>query len=163
MTVRILPFLLYLILIAFHSVITEDLTAILSAKINLTAFIIMAVALYKGELVSLWFGFFAGMVAGAVVPHTMGWYALFGASLGVLAFHMKERVNLDSLAARLLITFVGAFLFNLAAELVTEPEGFAHLWWSAGLTGALYTTALATIFFAIKHGLLTGRKVKSIF
>jgi rod shape-determining protein MreD len=160
---RILPFLLYLILIALHTVITEDLTAILSARINLTAFIILAVALYKGELASLWFGFFAGLVAGAVMPQTMGWYALFGASLGLLAFHMKERLNLDSQTARLLITFIGVFLFNLAIEAITQPDGIGHLWWSAGATGAVYTTLLATIFFGIKHGVLTRDKVKSIF
>ena len=160
---RIVPFLAYLVLIALHIVITDDFTSILSAKINLAAFIILAVALYKGELASLWFGFFAGLTVGAVLPETMGWHALFGAALGLLAYHMKERINLDFLAARLLITFVGVFAFNVATEAVTQPDGLGHLWWSAGLTGAVYTTALGTIFFSIKHGLLTGRRVKSIF
>lgn len=160
---RILPYLFYLVLIAFHVVIFEDLTAILGARINLAAFIILAVSMYKGELASLWFGFCAGLVAGAVLPQHMGWYALFGASLGLLAFHMKERLNLDSQVARLLITLVGVFLHNLATYAVTQPEGFGHLWWSAGLSGAIYTTLLATIFFGIKHGVLTRDKVKSIF
>jgi cell shape-determining protein MreD len=154
---------LYLILIALHVVITDDLTAILSARINLAAFLILVVALYKGEFVSLWFGFCAGLVGSAVMPQNMGWYALFGASLGFLAFHMKERLNLDSQTARLLITFVGVLLFNLATEAVTRPEGLNHLWWSAGVTGAVYTTLIGTIFFGIKHGVLTKDKVKSIF
>lgn len=161
--IQLLPYVLYLILIALHTVITDDLTAILSARINLTAFIILAVALYKGELASLWFGFFAGLVAGAVLPQTMGWYALFGAALGLFAHHMKERLNLDSQKARLLITFVGVLLFNVASYAVREPEGIGHLWWSAGVTGAVYTTLLAFVYFSIKHGLLTPAKVKSIF
>jgi rod shape-determining protein MreD len=160
---QLLPYFLYLILIALHTVITGELTAIFSAQINLTAFIILAVALYRGELASLWFGFCAGLVSGAVLPQTMGWLALFGAALGVLAYHMKERLNLDSQKARLLITFVGVFLHNVAVYAVTQPEGVGNLWWSAGLTGAVYTTALALIFFSIKHGILTPARVRSIF
>lgn len=160
---RLIPFLFYLVLIALHAVIFEDLTAILSAKINLAAFIILAVAVYKGELTSLWFGFCAGLVAGAVLPNAIGWYALFGAVLGLLGNRLKDRLNLESLAARLVIVFGGVLVFNLAIILVVQSEGFGHLWWATGLTGAAYTTLLAIIFFSFKHGVLTGRKVKSIF
>lgn len=160
---QLLPYILYLILIALHTVITGELTAIFSAHINLTAFVILAVALYKGELASLWFGFFAGLVAGAVIPQTMGWQALLGAALGLIAFHMKERLNLDSQKARLLITFVGVLVHNIAIYAVSQPDAIGHLWWSAGVTGAVYTTFLAFIFFSIKHGILTPARVRSIF
>jgi hypothetical protein len=160
---RLVPFLLYLVLIALFVVILEDLTAIFTARINLAAFAILAVALYKGELASLWFGLCAGLVAGAVLPNAIGWYGLFGATLGLLAYHMKERLNLESLMARLVITFVGVLAFNLAVLAVVQNEGFGYLWWAGGVGGAAYTTALATIFFTIKHRVLTGQRVKSIF
>lgn len=160
---RLIPYLLYLILIAMHVAIFADLTAIWGVKIDLAALCILAVALYKGELTALWFGFFAGLTAGAVLPNAIGWYALFGATLGLTANRLKDRMNVDSLVARLLIVFFGLALFSFAIAAVVQTEALRTLWWREVPAGALYSTAVAAIFFAIIHGHLTGRKVRSIF
>ena len=160
---RLIPYLLYLLLIALHAVIFADMTAVLGVKIDLAALLILAVALSKGELTALWFGFLAGLTAGATLPNAIGWYALFGATLGLTANRIKERINVDSLAARLLIVFFGLALFNFAIAAVVQPEGLKHLWWREVPAGALYSTAVAAVFFAIQKGQLTPRKVRSIF
>jgi hypothetical protein len=160
---RIIPYILYLLLISLHVVILADLTSIVGVKIDLAAFLILAVALYKGELASLWFGFAAGLTAGATLPNAIGWFALFGAALGLGANRVKDRINVDSLAAKLLMTFTGVVLFNLAVSSVIQSEGLGALWWRDVPAGALYTTILAAVFFAIKHGYLTGQRFKSIF
>ena len=160
---RLFPYLLYLILISLHVVILADLTSIVGVKIDLAAFIILAVAMYKGELASLWFGFLAGLTAGATLPNAIGWFGLFGATLGLTANRFKDRINVDSFAAKLLMTFTGVVLFNLAVAAVIQSEGLGALWWRDVLAGALYTTIVAALFFAIKHGYLTGQRFKSIF
>ncbi|MBI5266386.1 MAG: rod shape-determining protein MreD [candidate division Zixibacteria bacterium] len=160
---RLIPYILYLILISFHVVILADLTSIAGVKIDLAAFIILTVAMYKGELAALWFGFLAGLTAGATLPDAIGWYALFGAVLGLTASRVKDRMNIEAVAAKLVIVFVGVILFNFAVSSVIQAEGLGALWWRDIPAGALYTTVLAAIFFAIKHGYLTGQRFKSIF
>lgn len=160
---RLIPYIFYLLLISFHVVILADLTSILGARIDLAAFIILAVAMYKGELPAIWFGFLAGLTAGATLPNAIGWYALFGATLGLTASRVKDRMNIEALAAKLVIVFIGVAFYNLAISFVIQSEGLGALWWRDIPAGALYTTVLAAIFFAIKHGYLTGQRFKSIF
>lgn len=160
---RIIPYIIYLLLIAFYVTIWRDLTHIYGATMNIPAFLILAVALYKNEITALWFGFVAGAVASATLPQLMGWHALTGALLGFVGFHVREKLNVDSLAAKLLFTFVGVFIYNTVTMAVNQPGGFLYLLWYSSLTGAAYTTLLATIFYLIRGGQVNQESVKSIF
>jgi len=61
----IIPYLIYLLLVALHVVILKDVTTIYTVPLNLSAFLVLAVTLYKDDMTAIWFGFFAGLVMAA--------------------------------------------------------------------------------------------------
>ena len=160
---RVIPFILYLILIAFHEVITREATLIVTAGINLSALLVLVVALYKAELTATWFGFFAGLVFMASSPAHLGWHALALAALGLMAYHVREKLNLDSLYAKILLVFGGVLVHNLMVLVLEGPTDFLFRLVTVVLAGAVYTTAIAWVFFLFKEGYITWARVKSLF
>jgi len=160
---KAIPYVFYLALIAMHQVIWRDVTSIFGVTINLTAFLVIAVALYKTETIAAWFGFGAGLLLAAGRPDVIGWHALILAFLGLTAFHVRERLNLDSLYAKMLLVASGVLLHNILETLVDQTQGLLYLLWSSAIPGALYTCILALLFFSIKEGHITIQKLKAIF
>lgn len=161
--IRLLPFVLYLLLIALHQEILRQGTSILSAEINLPAFLVIAVAIYKSELVSGWFGFAAGLVTAAGEPGLLGWQALAMSMLGIAAFHVHRRFNVESLYAKLLLIVAGVLLHNIFSILVRGGEAFFYLLLDSAFPGAVYTMIIAWGFFLLKEKKITFQKVKAIF
>jgi cell shape-determining protein MreD len=161
---RIIPFLLYLFLIAAHQVMLRDITSIHTVDINLTALVVLVVSVYKTELVVAWFGLAAGMVLSAQNPEYMGWSALWLTGLGLAGFHARDKLNVESLYARLLLVGCGVLLHNLLV--MVTASGLADFWFKSiteALPGAVYTTLVAWLFFLIKEGHITWAKVKALF
>lgn len=160
---RTLPFILYLLLVGLHVVVIESATAVYTARINLAAMMVLAVAIYKPELVVIWFGFAVGLVLSAASPALVGWHALWLAGLGLVAFQTREKLNLDSLYAKLLLVAGGVFLHNV---MVLITNGAVDFWYQLAvnaLPGAVYTTVPAWLFFLFKEGRITGAKIKAMF
>ena len=160
---RVIAYILYLLLIGMHVVIWRDVTSVWGVVINLPACLVLLVALYKEEVPVTWFGFLAGLVAAAGTPDRAGWYALLMAVLALAACFVRERLNLDSLKAKLLLVLGGVFVHNVAGLIISGTDGFFLLLATSALTGAVYTTLIAWLFFLFKEGKLTVEKVKSIF
>ena len=160
---RLIPYIAYLMLIACHQVILKDLTDIFGVALSLTAFLVMAVAISKSELTSLWFGFVAGLVMLAGRPELMGAGAVITAMLGLAAFHVCERLNLESLYSKLLLVLAGVILHNVLILLMMNWSEFFGLFLVSVLPSAVYTTVLAWVFFRIRDGQLTFRKIRSVF
>jgi len=160
---RTIPYLLYLLLIAFYVVILRDLVSIWGVSINLPAFIAIAVALYKSELTALWFGFVAGVVLAAGTPTAMGWHALSLSIIAVMIYHARARLNLESLKAKFLLMFGGVLLHNILVVVIGQADGFGYLVWTAALPGAAYTAVAGGLFFAFKERRITYRKLRAIF
>jgi cell shape-determining protein MreD len=161
--IRVIPFLLYLVLIAMHQVITRDLTTIYGMSINLAALIVIMVAIYKTEMTSLWFGLVAGLVMAAGLPAQMGWLALLMAVIGAISFNMRTRLNLDSIYSKLLLVFGGVLVFNIFSLIIFQYDDVLFLAVTHALGGAIYTTVVAWLFFLVKEHRLTVEKVRSIF
>jgi rod shape-determining protein MreD len=161
--VRLLPYILYLILIAMHQVFMRDLTAIAGSRIDLAALIVLAVALYKSEVITLWFGLFAGIVMAAATPATMGWHGLFLALVGVTAFHLREKLNLESFYSKILFMFGGVVVHTIGTLIIERTDGVLVRIWTNALPDAVYTTIVALAFLLFKDGVITYRKFKSIF
>ena len=160
---RIVPYLLYLLLVAFHGVVLKEATAVAGVQLNLAAFLVLAVALYKREVTALWFGFAAGLTLGAGYPELVGWHALVLSMLGLVAYHVHRRVNLDSLYAKLLLMFAGVYAHNVVLLLIERVDGFLLGLVSPAATGALYSEVMALVFFVFKEGKVTAQKVRSLF
>jgi len=160
---RAVPYLLYLLLIAMHQVIWRDVTSIFGVEINLTAFMVVLVALYKTEMIAVWFGFLAGVVMASGNPAMIGWHAFALAVLGLIAYHVSERLNLESLYARLLLVSGIVFIHNFLKLLIDQTGDLFYLFGTSVITGALYTTILALLFFAIKERKITVQRLKAFF
>lgn len=160
---RYLPFLLYLLLIAMYEVIWRELTAFYFIAMNLAAMIVVIVAIYKSEIVAAWFGFFAGLVLSAGRPETMGWHALVLSVLAVGVFHVRERLNLDSIYSKLLLITGTVFVHNVFSVIVNDTPGFLYMLWAYCLPSAAYTTIVAWLFFLFKERKITVQKIKSVF
>jgi hypothetical protein len=85
------------------------------------------------------------------------------AFVGLTAFHVRERLNLDSLLAKLLLMFGGIFFHNIAVLIIDQAGGFLYLLGANALPGAVYTSLLALLFFGFKEGLFTYQRLKAIF
>lgn len=161
--IRVLPFVLYLLLVGLHVVVLESATAIYTARINLAAMMVLAVAIYKPELVATWFGFAVGLVLAAGSTALVGWHALWLAGLGLVAYSAREKLNLDSLYAKLLLIVGGVFLHNI---LILFTNGAVDFWYQlavVALPGAVYTAAPAWLFFLFKEGQITMARIKALF
>jgi len=161
--VRIIPFIIYLLIIALFKVILQDLTTFYGIGINITALLVMIVAIYKSEIISLWFGFIAGLVLSAGSPHHFGAYVITTAALGIVTYHSRERLNLDSLYSRLLLILFGVIPYSALILLINNIDGFGYLFITNILPSAIYTTLIVWIFFLIKEDRITLFKIKSLF
>ncbi len=161
--IRLIPYLLYLWLIGMHEVFFADVSSIYGVSINLPALMVLMVAMYKSEITALWFAFVVGAVAYAGYPEMMGWHVLILVVLAMALFHLKERINLDSLTAKLLLVAGGIVLDNIAVLLLSRSDGFFMLLLTKGLPGVVYTALIAWVFFLFKEGRITLSKLKTIF
>lgn len=162
--IRILPFLLYLWLVALHQVILDDAISIFGVvSINLPALVVLLVGLYKSELDACWFGFMVGLVAYAGTPSMMGWHALVMAIMGYLTFHSRAKINLESLYSKLLLVLGGVIVHNVVVLVMAGSDGVFYLLATRVISGAVYTAIVAWIFFLFKEGKITFQKFKAIF
>jgi len=161
--IRLLPYLLYLILIAMHEVIWRDLTGLYFVALNLPAMIVVMVATYKSETATAWFGFLAGLVLAATQPKTMGWHAILLAALGVAVYHIREKLNLESIYSKLLLVVGAVLVHNIASIIINGTDRFFYMLWTYCLPSTAYTSVVAWIFFLFKERSITSQKLRSVF
>lgn len=160
---RILPYLFYLWLVAMHQVFLGDVLAIFGVHLNLPVLLVLLVPLFKSEIASCWFGFLTGLVAMAGVSSVTGWNALTMAAIAFMAFHTKDKMNLESIYSKLILVFLGAVIYNAVNLVMVRGDGIFILLGAKALAGAVYTTLAAWLFFLVKEGRITFRKFRAIF
>jgi rod shape-determining protein MreD len=160
---RYLPFLIYLFVIAGHQTLTLELTSIFGATVNLAGIMVIMVAMFRSEMEALWFGFAAGLVVGTSQIPLMGWFAMSLALLGMVAYYIKESMNIESFYSRLVVLLIGLIVQNLFMALATNPEEFIHLAWSWALPSGIYSSLIAWMILLVRDGSLSPRSFRSIF
>lgn len=160
---KLLPYLLYLLLVAMHEVIWRELTAFYFIALNLPAMIVVIVAIYKSETAAAWFGFFTGLVLAATRPDTLGWQSLLLAAIAVAVYRIREKLNLESVYSKLLLIVGAVLLHNMASIIINGTDRFFYMIWMYCLPSTAYTTLVAWIFFLFKEGKITSEKIKSVF
>ena len=161
--IRYIPFVLYLLLIAMNEVIWRDFTALYMIAINVPAMLVVLVSIFKSELTAAWFGFLAGMVMSAGNPDGMGWQALLLATIGIAVFHVREKLNLESIYSKVLLMAGAVLLHNLFSILINDLNRILFLTWSYCLPSAIYTSLVAWLFFLFKEKKFTLENIKSVF
>jgi len=161
--VRVIPYVIYLLLLAMYQVIFANMISIYGATVNLAALMVMLVASFKSEAAATWFGFFCGIVLAAGIPDAVGWQALVLALLGMVAFHFREKLNLESLRARLILVVSGVLAHNLLNIAIVHADAFWYRLFIDGVLGTIYTGLIAWLFYLVKEKKLTYQSIKSIF
>jgi|WetSurMetagenome_2_1015567.scaffolds.fasta_scaffold111063_2 rod shape-determining protein MreD len=163
---RLVPYIIYLLLISLFYTNLNDLTSIGPAQIQLVALMVFLVALNKKYLEALWFAFAAGIVFDAQDPAHLGAHALMLTLLSMATSFACERFNLDSLKGRILMVLAGLLVYCVPATLLYTTSGageFPRALLRVGLPSVAYTTALAAIFFLFQSGQWSYQKIKSLF
>jgi rod shape-determining protein MreD len=161
-----IPYILYLLLIAFYRTNLVSIFSIGAIEIYLTALIVLLVALNKDYLTTLWFGFAAGLVYDAPDPSYLGVHMLILVTIGLAASQAKERLNLESMKSRLLLVISGLFVYSIPHILIYGTSGssaFFLLLIQVALPSVIYSTVLGWLYFMIQSGRLSYARLKSIF
>lgn len=161
--IRILPYLLYLWLLAMHEVFLKDLTSLWGVSINLVMLMILLTAIYKSEIHTLWFGFFGGLVTFVASGSAWGWHILVIILIAIIAYHLKERMNLESIRAKILLLLGGLLVHNLLVLFIAGQQDILWTIFKQVIPGAVYTTIIGWLYFLFKEGKLTKEKIKAIF
>ena len=161
--IRFVPFILYLWLVGLHQVILGEAISIYGITVNLPVLMVLLVGLFKSEVDSCWFGFVVGMVAFAGLTATMGWHALIMAVIGYFAFHIRAKINMDSLYSKLLLVFAGVAIHNVVVLIMSKSDSIFLLLATQALPGAVYTMVIAWVYFLLKEGTITFQRFKAIF
>jgi len=160
---KLIPYLLYLFLLTFFNTILGELISIKGVTMDITIFLVVLVALYKSEEEALWFGFFAGLIAGAPNPAVMPYEIIIVLIIAALSHLLANRINLDSLASRLIILGSAVFLHRIIVTLMVSSEEFLFVLVRFILPNAVYTMIIGMLYFMIKDGRITWQRVKALF
>ena len=160
---KVIPYILYLYILALHETILSDLLSIYGAAIDLAVLMVVLIALYKSELTTLWFAVCAAVIAGTVRPDMMTWQMLALVVPAMVVSRVSARVNLESLSSRLLI--LGGFLLihESVISFLLSHDGPLFVIYRLILPSAVYSLLVGWIFFLIIDGRITWQKVKALF
>ena len=160
---RVLPYLLYLFLITFHSIILSDLISIMGVRLNMLILIIVLIGLFKSETEAIWFGLSAGIIVSAARLDLMPWEVLVITVIAVAVKQVSSRINLESLASKVVVLACGVFLHEVIITLIISTEEFFFILIRYILPGTAYTVLIGLIFFLVKDGRISREKIKALF
>ena len=160
---RVLPYLLYLFLITFHTIILSDIISIFGVRLNLLILLIVIIGLFKSETEAIWFGLSAGIIVGAARLDLMPWEILIIIIIIVAVKQVSSRINLESLASKVVVLASSVFLHEIIISLIISPKEFLYILIRYIVPGTAYTVLIGLIFFLIKDGRISRQKIKALF
>lgn len=160
---RIIPFILYLALISLHQTLVGDLLSVWGADLALGSLLIMLVALYKSESVGVWFGAMVAFLVNTGDPPAAATGMVVAAGIAVGAVYFKNRLNLESMAARLAVVFSGCLILELLGAAFSTGDQLLFVWARYTIPSVIYTSLWALLFFLVKDGYLTRSRLARLF
>lgn len=163
---RFIPYLLYMLLIAFYRTNLLDLFAIGAIEIYLTALIVLLVALNKDFVTAVWFGFAAGLIYDAPHPSLLGVHMILLSAIAAAISQAKEHLNLESIQSRLLLILAGLLVYSVVYTLIYTTSGsseFFRLLLPVTIPSVIYSAVVGWIYFMFHSGRLSYSRIKSIF
>jgi len=163
---RFIPYILYLLLVAFFRTNLHDIFTFGLIEIYLAPLLVILVALNKDILTALWFGFTVGIIYDAPDPHYLGTQMIILSLIGAITAQMKERFNLESLKSRVLLVMTGLFVFAIPHTLIYTTSGteeFFRILLRGAIPSIVYTSAIGWIYFMFHSGRISYAKLKALF
>jgi len=164
--IRVVPYVLYLLALAFFRTNLAGLVSIGPAQVDFAALLVLLVALNKREVETLWFAFAAGLVYDAPDPSRLGVQMLILTLLAALMLQVKERFNLESVGSRMVLIVAGLLIYSVPYTMVYATSGFSDFFrvmLVVAIPSTVYTAVFGWLFFMLQSGRLTYAKIKSIF
>jgi len=160
---KVIPYIIYLFLLTFHDIILRELISVYGVTMDITILLVVLVALYKTEEEAIWFGFFAGMIAGASDIAIMPYEIVAVVVLAVASNQMAARINLESIASRVIILTSAVIVHRVIVTIMLSSTEFFYLFVRNIIPAAVYTMIIGLIFFMIKDGRITWQRIKALF
>ncbi len=160
---KVIPYILYLSLLAFFYSILSGLTIICGASIDLAVILVMLIAIYKSELTALWFAVFAGIIAGTIRLDLMPWEILILAVAALVINQVSRRMNLESIISRMIILGGFALIHGVAINLIIYSDDIIFTFYRISLTSAVYTMVIGWLIIMCLDGRITLAKFKALF
>jgi len=160
---KLIPYILYLYLLALHMTILSEVTTLYSATIDMAALLVAMVAFYKSESTTVWFALAVGILAGTQRSDLMPWHMASLTVLGVIINQISTKINLESSTSRLLI-MAGMILFHeVLITLVISTSDFFTMLYKFILPSTVYTILIGWLFFQFKDDHINWQKIKALF
>lgn len=160
---KVIPYLLYLYILAIYSTILSDIISIYDVTIDLAAVMVGLIALYKSESVAVWFSLMAAFVVGIPRLELVPWEIVVLAISALIVNRASNRVNLEAVSSRLLMLAGLVLVHGTIMALLTSGGELVYMVYRMVLPGTVYSLLLGWLFFLFKDGHITWGKIKAIF
>jgi hypothetical protein len=160
---KLLPYLIYLFLISMFQILLEEPLSIGTAHLALAPLIIALVAIYKSQVVAIWFGASAAFVVNTGAPEGAAAGMIVAALIAIGANYFKSRLNLDSLPAKVAVVSAGCLLFEIARVTFISTSDVFHIYLVDTLQSTAYTAVVAYVFFLFKDRYISYERVREVF
>jgi hypothetical protein len=159
---KFIPYIFYLYVLAFYNTVLSDLFSIYGVNLDLPLLMVTIIALYRTETTALWFAIGVAVISAIQRLDMMPWEILALGGIAVVANQVSLRMNLESIASRLIVLAVFLLIHNVFITLVMSFDNFPFVLYRYILPGTIYTMFLGWLVFLFKDGLFSLRKVKAL-
>jgi rod shape-determining protein MreD len=151
---KILSGVVILFMFVFFQSLLSDAVTIWGVKLDLGIIILVYVALTRGPIYGMIFGFAIGLLSDIFTPPTLGWGALVKCMIGFSLGSFKDHLYLEGLYAKGAVIFISLLLNDLLYYLLVIgiTSTFSILIGSS-LLSAVYTSIVGILIFLVMHQL----------
>ncbi len=160
---KILPYLVYLFLISMYQIILAEPLSVWGAHLAIAPMVIALVAIYKPQVVAIWFGASAAFVVNTGSPEGAAAGMIVAAFIAIGANYFKSRLNLESLPAKVAVVAAGCLLFELVRVTFLSTSDVFRIYLVDSLPSTAYTAVAAYIFFLFKDRYISYERVREVF
>ena len=160
---RLIPYILYLFLLAFHLTILRDITHIYGAYIDLAVLMVALVALYKSEMTAFWFALCVAIISGTLRLDLLPWEMIILIIPALIVNQISARINLESLTSRMILVAGFLLVHQGVLALIVSGGDFFLLLYKSILPTIIYSLIIGWFIFQILDGRITWKKTKTLF
>lgn len=153
-------FIFSLFLMAFYNTMLSDMISIYGVSIDLPVALVTLAAFYSNEFGATWFAILLAIVASTQRLDSMPWEMASLAGIAVAVNMISVRMNLDSVASKLILMGCSVLAHNILMTIVFSFENFYFVLLRYILPGVVYSLILGWVIIVVGRGLLGLGRVR---
>jgi rod shape-determining protein MreD len=151
---KVLSGVVILFMLVFFQSLLSDAVTIRGIKLDLGIIILVYVALTRGSIYGMIFGFAIGLLSDVFTPATLGWGALVKCTIGFSLGSFKDHLYLEGLYAKGAVIFISLLLNDLIYYLlVTGATSTFSTLIGYSLPSAVYSSVVGMLIFLVMQRL----------